>query len=203
MATISTVDNALDSLKRIPDELGKGAGPLALKGPLHWGWHAAVLLAYHRLRPARETFDQWFWTYLEAGEPNLEVDRDAHWDERQRLSLLELVDMLSEAELPILKPEFYQGWQDRTTRCQTLRKRVADVLGASLNEQQRDALLVLLAAYHRLLRSPAPVELDPHALWEAMPALFALVEMLVDRDHDHSAAILEAVTAAREALPDS
>ena len=201
MATISTVDNALDSLKRIPDELGKGAGPLALKGPLQWGWHAAVLLAYHRLRPARETFDQWFWTYLEGGETNLETERDAHWDERQRLSLLEFVDMLSEAELPILKPEFYQGWQDRTTRCQTLRKRVADVLGASLSEQQRDDLLVLLAAYHRLLRLPAPVELDPDALWEAMPALFDLVEMLVDHDHDHSAAILEAVSAARRALP--
>jgi hypothetical protein len=113
MAAISTVDNALDSLKRIPGEIGEGAGPLALKGPLQWGWHAAVLLTHHRLRPARDTFDQWFWTYLEGGETSLETGRDAHWDERQRLSLLELVDMLSEAELPILKPEFYQGWQDR------------------------------------------------------------------------------------------
>ena len=202
MATISTADNALDSLKKIPGEFADSQSPLALKGALCWGWHAVLLLLYHRLRPARDTFDQWFWTYLEGGETSLETERDAHWDERQRLSLLELVDMLSEAELPILKPEFYQGWQDRTTRCQTLRKRVADVLGASLGEQQRDALLVLLAAYHRLLRLPAPVELDPHALWEAMPALFDLVEMLVDRDHDHSAAILEAVTAAREALPE-
>jgi hypothetical protein len=203
MAAISTVDNALDSLKRIPGEIGEGAGPLALKGPLHWGWHAAVLLAHHRLRPARDTFDQWFWTYLEGGETELETERDAHWDERQRLSLLEFIDMLSEAELSILKPEFYQGWQDRTTRCQTLRKRVADVLGASLSEQQRDALLVLLAAYHRLLRLPAPVEFDADALWKAMPALFDLVEMLVDREHDHSAAILEAVAAVREALPAS
>ena len=201
MAAISTVDNALDSLKRIPEELANTQGALAVKSPLMWGWHAAVLLAHHRLRPARDTFDQWFWTYLEGGETSLETERDAHWDERQRLSLLELVDMLSEAELPILKPEFYQGWQDRTTRCQTLRKRVADVLGASLSEQQRDALLVLLAAYHRLLRLPAPVELDPHALWKAMPTLFDLIEMLVDREHEHSAEILEAVAAAREALP--
>jgi len=201
MAAISTVDNALDSLRRIPGEIGEGGGALALKGVLHWGWHAAVLLTYHRLRPARETFDQWFWTYLEAGEANLEVDRDARWDERQRLSLLELLDMLSAVELPILKPEFYQGWQDRTTRCQTLRKRVADVLGTSLDGEQRDRLLVLLAAYHRLLRLPAPVELDESALWKAMPALFDLVEMLIDREHDHSAAILEAVGTVRKALP--
>ena len=201
MTAISTVDNALDSLKRIPDEPGKGTGPLALKGPLHWGWHAAVLLAYHRLRPARDTFDQWFWTYLEGGETALEMERDAHWEERQRLSLLELVDMLSEVDLPILKAEFYHGWQDRTTRCQTLRRRVADVIGASLAEGQRNDLLLLLAAYHRLLRLPAPVDLDPDALWRAMPALIDLVEMLIDPDHDHAAALLEAVGTARGALP--
>ena len=201
MATISTVDNALDSLKRIPGELAAAEGTLAVKSPLIWGWHAAALLAHHRLRPARDVFDQWFWVYLEGGESALEVDRDSRWEERQRLSLFELIDVLSDVELPILKPEFYHGWQDRTTRCQTLRRRVADVIGTSLGEEQRNDLLILLAGYHRLLRLPAPVDLDESVLWGAMPVLFDLIEMLINPEHDHSAALLEAVGAARRALP--
>jgi len=201
MATISTVDNALDSLKRIPEELTRGTGPLALKGALYWGWHAVVLLLYHRLRPARDTFDQWFWAYLEAGEPALEIDRDAHWGERRRLSLLEILDMLSESDLSILEPEFYQGWQDRTTRCQTLRRRVAEVIGTSLAEKPRQDLLLLLAAYHRLLRLPSPVDLEADQLLRALPALFDLLETLVDGEHDHAKALIDAIAAARGALP--
>jgi len=201
MATISTVDNALDSLKKIPEDLANARDPLALKGSLHWGWHAVVFLLYHRLRPARDTFDQWFWAYLEGGEPALEIDRDAHWDERRRLSLLEILDMLSASDLSILKPEFYQGWQDRTTRCHTLRRRVAEVIGASLAEKPRQDLLLLLAAYHRLLRLPSPVDLEADQLLRALPALFDLLETLVDGEHDHSKALVEAIAAARRALP--
>jgi len=200
MTTISTVDNALDSLKKIPQETANAQDPLALKGALYWGWHAVVLLLYHRLRPARDTFDQWFWAYLEAGEPALEIDRDAHWDERRRLSLLEILDMLSGPELSILEPEFYQGWQDRTTRCQTLRRRVSEVIGASLGEETRQDLLLLLAAYHRLLRLPSPVKLDGDALLRALPSLFDLVEMLINSEHEHSPDLLAATAAARRSL---
>ena len=200
MAIISTVDNALDSLGRIPAELGRGCGPLDLKGVLYWGWQSVTLLAHHRLRPARETFDHWFWDFLDAGEPAFDVKRDALWEEKKRLSLLEMLDILSEEELSILKPEFFQGWQDRTTRCRTLRKGVAAVIGSSIGQAQRDQLMQLLAAYHRLLRFPSEVELEADALRETLPALFDLIEGLIDRDHDHSAPLLEAVEACRQAL---
>ena len=200
MTTISTVDNALDSLGRIPAELGKDNGPINLKGTLYWGWHAVVLLAYHRLRPARETFDHWFWDFLETGEPTFDVDRDARWEEKKRLSLLELLDILSEEDLSILKPEFFQGWQDRTTRCRTLRKGVTGVIGSSVGQEQRDKLVLLLAAYHRLVRIPAGVQMQDNNLEQAVPALFDLIESLVDRDHDHSAPLIEAVSACRRAL---
>jgi len=199
MGLISTVDNALDSLRRMADDLGRHDDPLAVKGALCWGWHAAALLAYHRLLPAREQFDHWFWAYLEGGEPALDTDRDARWEERQRLSLLQLLDVLSEKDLPILEPQFYQGWQDRTTRCQTLRQRVAEVIGTSIDGATRDRLVVLLAAYHRLLRLPAPVELEVGPLRAELPALLDLVEALVDRSHDHAGEILEAVGACRRA----
>jgi len=200
MTTISTVDNALDSLGRIPAELDRGTGPLDLKGVLYWGWHAVALLAHHRLRPARETFDHWFWDFLDAGEPAFDIDRDARWDEKKRLSLIEMLDILSSEELPILKPEFFQGWQDRTTRCRTLRKHVTTVIGSSVGQDQRDQLVLLLAAYHRLLRLPSAVELQAGPLREALPALFDLIDGLIDRDHDHSAPLIEAVAACRQSL---
>ena len=200
MTTISTVDNALDSLGRIPAELERGTGPLDLKGVLYWGWHAVALLAHHRLRPARETFDHWFWDFLDAGEPAFDVERDARWEEKKRLSLIEMLDILSSEELSILKPEFFQGWQDRTTRCRTLRKGVTSVIGSSVGQAQRDRLMVLLAAYHRLLRLPSEVVSEAGILRDALPALFDLTEGLIDRDHDHSAPLLEAVAACRQAL---
>ncbi len=200
MATISTIENALDSLERIPAELGRGTGPLDLKGVLYWGWHAVALLTHHRLRPARETFDHWFWDFLDAGEPAFDVERDARWEEKRRLSLIEMLDILSSEELPILKPEFFQGWQDRTTRCRTLRKGVTSVIGSSVGRAQRDRLMVLLAAYHRLLRLPSGVVSEAQILREALPALFDLIEALIDREHDHSAPMIEAVTACRQAL---
>ncbi len=199
MTTISTVDNALDSLGRIPAELGRGTGPLDLKGTLYWAWQSVALLAHHRLRPARETFDHWFWDFLDAGEPAFDVERDARWEEKKRLSLLEMLDILSSEELPILKPEFFQGWQDRTTRCRTLRKQVTAVIGSSIEQAQRDRLMMLLAAYHRLLRIPSPVEVESDPLRGALPALFDLIEALIDRDHDHSVPLLEAVEACRQA----
>ncbi len=200
MTTISTVDNALDSLGRVPAELGRGTGPLDLKGVLYWAWQAVALLAHHRLRPARETFDHWFWDFLDAGEPAFDIDRDARWDEKKRLSLIEMLDILSSEELPILKPEFFQGWQDRTTRCRTLRKHVTAVIGSSVGQDQRDQLVLLLAAYHRLLRLPSAVELQAGPLREALPALFDLIDGLIDRDHDHSAPLIKAVAACRQSL---
>ncbi len=198
MAMISTIENTLDSLGRITSGTSRTTeGVLRLKGALYWGWHAVALLTYHRLRPARETFDPWFWDFLEAGEPAIDVDRDAWWDEKKRLSLLEMLDILSEEDLPILKPEFFQGWQDRTTRCRTLRARVNEVVGRGIGTEQREKLLLLLAAYHRLLRLPSSVDTEAGPLEKALPALFDLIEILIDPDHDHSAPLLKALSSCR------
>ncbi len=51
---VTPVQNAIDSLRRIAEELERGRNALALKGALAWGWHAAGLLAYLRLQPGRE-----------------------------------------------------------------------------------------------------------------------------------------------------
>lgn len=206
---ITSAANALDSLERLALELelekarleeGRAESSPALKGLLAWGWHAVALLAYMRLQPQRQDFDAWIWDYLEEGEPALDVIRDSHWEERQRLSLLELLDILSEVDLPLLKPEFYQGWQDRTERCKTLRRQAAAITGTSIGGEQRDELLVLLAAYHRLLRFPVPVELAVEPVLEALPRLLDLVEALVVRSGPRGDQLTAALGRCRRAL---
>ena len=202
---ITSHDNALDSLRRTArtaEALSSG-DPLELKGVLGWGWHAVALLATMVLRPARDQFDAWLWDYLAAGETALEPNRDARWEERQRLSLLELLDVLSDEDAPILKPEFYQGWQDRRVRCRTLRRQVAGVVGGSIggsaDQAARDELLFLLAAYHRLLRMPTTVELDATEAIRALPRLGDLLEMLA-RATERPTDLLDAVAELRRAL---
>lgn len=203
MGEVTPSKNVLDSLARIQEDLHRGADLVALKGALAWGWHALGLMAYLRLQPRREEFDAWLQDYLHEGAAALDVERDARWEERERLSSLELIDLLSEEELSILKPEFYQGWQDRTSRCKGLRRRVTELVGGALGESQRDRLMVLLAGYHRLVRLPARVEADPDALMAAFPALLDALDLLVDEEADDAGAIQSAVGECRKALPAS
>lgn len=199
---VTAADNALDSLERLAVELEKGEddNPLALKGVLVWGWHAVALLAYMRMQPHRDRFDAWIWDYLDEGSPELEFERDAHWQERQRLSLLEILDIFSEVEIPLLKPEFFQGWTDRTVRCQTLRRQIGEIIGSGIGNDEREGLLTLLAAYHRLLRFPAAVAIDVDQVRKELPDLFDLLHQLIDmsapRGAEMAAALVRCKTAS-------
>ena len=201
MEMISTQDNALDSLDRLTGELGRDLDkPEALKGALYWGWHAFTLLAHERLRPAKESFDHWFWDYLETGEPELEVERDSQWEEKRRLSTLELLDILSTEDLPLLKPEFFQGWQDRTTRCRTLRRRVSEVIGTAIGQEGREDLLLLLAAYHRLLRLPSDASFETSNVARALPALVEAIDTLIDPDFGRATDFRTRLDSCKKAL---
>ena len=199
---ITASDSAVDSLDRLACELEKGTieTPQDLKGSLTWGWHAVALLAYMRMQPRREEFDAWIWDYLDEGAPDLDVDRDAHWQERQRLSLLEILDIFSEVDLPLLKPEFFQGWTDRTVRCQTLRRQITGIVGTGLDKEQRDGLLVLLAAYHRLVRFPAAVEIELEMITAELPRLLDFIEILIDLSALRGVETLDFLGRCRAAL---
>ena len=92
--------------------------------------------------------------------------------------MLELLDLLSDEELPILKPEFYQGWQDRASRCRGLRRKIEQIIAGSIGAEQRQRLLILLAAHQRLVNVPAAVSLDTISLRRELPGLLDLVELL-------------------------
>ncbi len=197
---VSASANGLDSVQRLARELaGGGNDPLALKGVLGWGWHAVSVLAHTRLGPARDSFDHWFWDYLEGTEPQLDSWRDALWQARS-LSHIELLDILSEENLAILKPTFYQGWQDRTARCHTLRERATAAIGGSIGAAQREDLMLLLAAHNRLLRVQAAVEMNSAPLVKALPALFDLLELLGSQPESESEPMMAAIATCRQEL---
>jgi len=199
---VTSAENALDSLERLAAELEKGSSgdPMALKGILAWGWHAVALLSYMRMQPHRDRFDAWIWDYLDEGSPELDLERDAHWEERQRLSLLEILDIFSQVELPLLKPEFYQGWTDRTVRCQTLRRQIGEIIGDGIGSREREGLLTLLAAYHRLLRFPAAVAIDVDRVKEQIPLLLDLLQLLIDESGPRGAESSEALDRCKAVI---
>ncbi len=200
MFNVTSSQNALDSIQRVGNELSNAASPLSVKGALAWGWHATALLTYMRLQPHRDTFDAWVQEYLHGGEPMLDVERDSHWENRKRLSSLEMLDLLSDVDLPILKPDFYQGWQDRTSRCKTIRSRVAEIVGGSIQLAQRDQLLLLLAAYHRLVRLPAGVSFDPEPVRSAFPAMFGVWKLLIAKQTPGADELVSATARCEAAL---
>jgi hypothetical protein len=48
--------------------------------------------------------------YLHEGSPELDIERDARWEERERLSFLELLDILSGEEMSSLKPNLLSAF---------------------------------------------------------------------------------------------
>lgn len=198
----SPVENALDSLNRVALNLHEKSldDVLTLKGALVWGWHVVDILAYLRLQPERKNFDAWMQDYLNEGEPTLNVDRDAHWDQGRHLSILELLDIFSETDLEILKPDFYQGWTDRTSRCQELRNHVSSIVGGSLNAGQREQLLKLLAVYNRLFHLPVGISLEAAPMWDIFPALFDFIELLFDKSIPEADRFLTELNDCRASL---
>ncbi len=200
---ISPEQNALDSLRRMADDLTKkdAETEIALKGALMWAWHAVDLLIYIRLQPSRDLFDSWIQDYLTVGNVSLQLElRDAFWQERECLNFLVLLDLFSAVDLPILKPEFYHGWRDRGSRCRGLRNQVAKIVGTSINTVQRQQLLLLLAAYHRLFRIPADVSFDADPIREAFPVLLDFLEMLIDPSLPEVSSLKEIVVRCRQHL---
>ncbi len=200
--TLSPEQNALNSMERLTAEVRRGTPHEVtdLKGMLVWGWHVVDILAYMRLQPARDSFDPWMQDYLHKGEPILNVERDSQWEAVRHLGLLELIDMFSEVNLPILKPDFYQGWQDRTVRCHELREQIAGIVGSSITGEQRKGLLFLLAAYNRLFHISAAVSLNVSEIWKSLPAIFDFIELLIDPAWSMSATFMQLLQKCRKAI---
>lgn len=199
---ISPNENALDSLKRLAENLQNENqdSSFFIKEILVWGWHTVSMLTYSRLLPERNSFDPWMQDYLQVGKPDFDVEEDAYWDDRRQLRLLEILDILSELELPILKQEFYQGWQDKTVRCHELRAHIEKIIGNSINFDHRKRLLFLLAVHNRLFHLPSEVSIDVKRVFEVFPNLLDLIENLLDSNSSESEEMKKILATCRTYL---
>ena len=180
--TIDPLDNVGDSLRRLSDELASRPGPDPLsdamlhKGALTWAWHAVSILFQLRLEKERDNLDPWLQEYVP--ETDREADEGAGPDAGAHIGLLQILDLLSAPDLPSLTPEFYQGWQDRTSRCQGLREQLSSIFGTGLSANRRDQLLYLLETHRGFSRSARKIHVDARQLEASLPVLLELIEKL-------------------------
>jgi hypothetical protein len=200
--TINPTANALDSLGRIAWELEAAdrESPLALKGPVSWGFHAASLFFYIRIQPHKGSFDQWVQDYFHSWAPDIDVQKDSRLEHREHLGLLEIIDLLSEVESESLRLEFYQGWTDKMTRCRELRAKVHGLLGMALSDSERLDLLYLLALHNRLTHMPAQTRVETQAAFLKLNSLLNLLEKLVDPEWGDAEGMRQALKRCKTSL---
>jgi len=174
-------ENTLDTLNRLERSLGEASSerPESLKASLVWGLQALELLFNLRIHPHRGVFDDWFQDYLKGWVRDSEPDWGMMPSGKQ-LSLIQILDLLSEQGLPSLQPEFYQGWRDKAARCNEIRSKVGAIIQHSLSASQRHKLLHLVLVQRHLSSSPHSVTLDGERTTRALLDLLALLEALVD-----------------------
>lgn len=197
--SLTQLENGLDSIRL----MAKASGSKSISGlkeVLVWGWHAVGILATVRLGSRKDLFDPWVQQYFEEGEPDIDPARDIHWDLRAGLSYLEILDLLSAEDLPLLKPDFYQGWQDRISRSRVLRGKARSILGRSITGAERDDLLFLLAASYRLTRLPAHVSVEVEKARAMTGRLCDLLDMFVPDDTGEWRLIRAAIASTRKKL---
>lgn len=144
---------------------------------LDLGLRAIEVLVTHRLEPLKDQFPATIAIQLETPSPDVEPHRDAITVPNS-LTFTAILDLLSGEELDCVNPGLHRGWEDRRFSCRRSRVTAKEVLGVTLDEDEREALLILAAYRNRIFRSPPPVRVVRDEILGAFPALNRLVERL-------------------------
>jgi hypothetical protein len=150
---------------------------VAMCQALDLGLRAAEILITHRLQPVKEQFPATIGIQLDTPSPEVEAHRDAV-NVPNSLSFTAILDLLSGEELECVAPGLHRGWEDRRFSCRRSRVTAREALGVSLEEGEREQLLLLAAYRNRIFRSPPPVRVVRDEILGAFPALNRLVEGL-------------------------
>ena len=94
------------------------------------------------------------------------------------LPFIAVLDLLSGEELECVAPGLHRGWEDRRFSCRRSRVTACEALGITLEEGEREQLLLLAAYRNRIFRSPPPVRVVREEILAANPALNHLVQRL-------------------------
>ncbi len=150
---------------------------VALCEALDLGVRAAEILAIQGLQPVREKFPATIALQLETPAADVEPFRDAITAPKA-MQFTDIVDLLSAAELECVSPKLHRGWEDRRFSCRRSRETAQQAIGVTLEEGQRNDLLLLSAYRNRIFRYPPPLRIVPAEILEAFRALLDLVPRL-------------------------
>ena len=141
------------------------------------GVRVVEILTCRCLEGVRNEFPATITAMLESPPPDVDPKRD-FLQPPKSLRFIDAIDMLSAADMPCVSPELHRGWEDRVRSCRRSRARAGAAIGVSLDEKQRDALMVIGAYRNRIFLLPPPVRIVADEVLGAFPALVDLVERL-------------------------
>lgn len=151
---------------------------VSLISALELGLRAVEILVVHRLQPAKDQFPATIAAQLDTPSPDVDAHRDAI-SVPSTLQFTDILDLMSAEELECVSPGMHRGWEDRRFSCRRSRATARDALGITIDESDRDNLLLLSAYRNRLTRYPPPVRLAPNQIVDAFESLVPVVERLL------------------------
>jgi len=151
---------------------------VAMCKALDLGLRAVEILVTHRLQPVKDQFPATIGVQLDTPAPEVEAYRDAV-NIPNSLPFTSILDLLSAEELECVSPGLHRGWEDRRFSCKRSRITAKEALGISLEEEEREQLLLLSAYRNRIFRSPPPVKIVRDEILTAFPGLNRLVKSLL------------------------
>lgn len=150
---------------------------VALSEALDLGLRAVEILVTHRLQPVKDRFPATIGIQLDTPSPKVDPSRDA-LTVPNSLPFIAILDLLSSEDLECVSPGLHRGWEDRRFSCHRSRVTAGNTLEVTLDEADRNDLLLLAAYRNRIFRAPPPVQVNTGEILEAIPALNRLVERL-------------------------
>ena len=144
---------------------------------LDLGIRAAEILVMQRLQPAKGDFPATIGLLLETPVAEVDPVRDSV-SAPNTLQFTDILDLLSAEGLRCASPGLHRGWEDRRFACARSRFTAQGAVGLTLDEQQREQLLLLAAYRNRIFRYPPPVRVVPGEILSAFGALENMVDKL-------------------------
>jgi hypothetical protein len=158
--------------------LGQDAEPIARATATDIAFRAAQLLALERIATVREEYAATNQAMIFEPEPDVVPTRDGPADEGDALRVIDIIDLLSDVDLPCVARHLHRGWQDRVQSCREARRITQKATGFALDENTRNDLLASLAVCNRVLRVPPPVTLVPGHAATWLPPVLRLIDRL-------------------------
>lgn len=141
------------------------------------GVRVVEIMTVRRLQPFRDAFPATIASLLESPTPHVDPKRD-FLHPAKSLRFIDVLDMLSATDLPCISPDLHHGWEDRVASCRRSRVRTKRATQISVDETQRDALMLIGAYRNRIFLLPPPVQIVTNEVLDAFPILVELVERL-------------------------